>query len=128
MIEINYYALILLMLISIILLLCKIVYLHLSPCIFPLIIRARAHWPLCLATGGRVFVAGIFIPVGNSSFSEHTAVCGSSVRQAVARPRYRQSVFVAVFGSEHTSDCSCGMWQPLSRVGNFAEYENFAGG
>ena len=28
-----------------------------------------------------------------SSFSEHTAVCGSSVRQAVARPRHRQSVF-----------------------------------
>ena len=31
-------------------------------------------------------------------------------------------------GSKHTSDCSCGMWQPLSRVGNFAEYGNFAGG
>ena len=30
--------------------------------------RARAHWPLCLATGGRVFVAGIFIPVGNHYF------------------------------------------------------------
>ena len=27
-----------------------------------------------------------------SSFGEHTAVCGSSVRQAVARPRPRQSV------------------------------------
>ena len=63
-----------------------------------------------------------------SSFGEHTAVCGSSVRQAVARSRHRQSVFVAAFGSEHTSDCSCGMWQPLIRVGNFAEYGNFAGG
>ena len=31
-------------------------------------LRARAHWPLCLATGGRVFVAGIFIPVGNHYF------------------------------------------------------------
>ena len=31
-------------------------------------IRARAHWPLCLATGGRIFVAGIFIPVGNHYF------------------------------------------------------------
>ena len=30
--------------------------------------RARAHWPLYLATGGRVFVAGIFIPVGNHYF------------------------------------------------------------
>ena len=30
-----------------------------------------------------------------SNFGEHTAVCGSSVRQAVARPSYRQSVFVA---------------------------------
>ena len=30
--------------------------------------RARAHWPLCLATGGSVFVAGIFIPVGNHYF------------------------------------------------------------
>ena len=30
--------------------------------------RARAHWPLCLATSGRVFVAGIFIPVGNHYF------------------------------------------------------------
>ena len=29
-----------------------------------------------------------------SSFSEHTAVCGSSVRQAVARPRHRQSVCI----------------------------------
>ena len=27
-----------------------------------------------------------------SSFGEHTAVCGSSVPQAVARPRHRQSV------------------------------------
>ena len=32
-----------------------------------------------------------------SSFGEHTAVCGSSVRQTVARPRHRQSVFVAAF-------------------------------
>ena len=31
-------------------------------------VRARAHWPLCLATGGRVFVARIFIPVGNHYF------------------------------------------------------------
>ena len=31
-------------------------------------LRARAHWPLCLATCGRVFVAGIFIPVGNHYF------------------------------------------------------------
>ena len=31
-------------------------------------LRARAHWPLCLATGGRVFVVGIFIPVGNHYF------------------------------------------------------------
>ena len=29
-----------------------------------------------------------------SSFGEHTAVCGSSVRQAVARPRHRQSVSI----------------------------------
>ena len=29
-----------------------------------------------------------------SSFGEHTAVCGSSVRQAVARPRLRQSVCI----------------------------------
>ena len=33
-----------------------------------------------------------------SSFGEHTAVCGSSVRQAVTRPRHRQSVFVAAIG------------------------------
>ena len=31
-------------------------------------LRARAHWPLCLATGGSVFVAGIFIPGGNHYF------------------------------------------------------------
>ena len=31
-------------------------------------LRARAHWPLCLATDGRFFVAGIFIPVGNHYF------------------------------------------------------------
>ena len=30
-----------------------------------------------------------------SSFGEHTAACGSNVRQAVAHPRHRQSVFVA---------------------------------
>ena len=30
--------------------------------------RARAHWPLCSTTCGRVFVAGIFIPVGNHYF------------------------------------------------------------
>ena len=29
--------------------------------------RARAHWPLCSTTSGRVFVAGI-IPVGNHYF------------------------------------------------------------
>ena len=29
-----------------------------------------------------------------SSFGEHTAVCGSSVRQAVARHRHRQSVCI----------------------------------
>ena len=29
-----------------------------------------------------------------SSFGEHTAVCGSSVRQAVARPHHRQSVCI----------------------------------
>ena len=29
-----------------------------------------------------------------SSLGEHTAVCGSSVRQAVARPRHRQSVCI----------------------------------
>ena len=29
-----------------------------------------------------------------SSFGEHTAVCGSSGRQAVARPRHRQSVCI----------------------------------
>ena len=44
-------------------------------------------------------VAGIFIPVGNHyfqalAFGEHTAVCGSSVRQAVARPCHRQSVCI----------------------------------
>ena len=59
-------------------------------------------------------------------FGEHTAVCGSSARQAVARPRHRESVFVAAFGSEHTSDCSYGVWQPLSRVRKFAEYGNLA--
>ena len=31
-------------------------------------LRARAHWPLCSTTCGRVFVAGIFIPVGNHYF------------------------------------------------------------
>ena len=54
-------------------------------------LRARAHWPLCLATGGRVFVAGIFIPVGNHYFQALASTlqfvlkcatgCGSSPRQ-----------------------------------------------
>ena len=30
--------------------------------------RARVHWPLCSTTCGRVFVARIFIPVGNHYF------------------------------------------------------------
>ena len=54
--------------------------------------------PLCLATGGRVFCGGDIYSRRKplfSSFGEHTAVCGSNVRQAVARPRHRQSVFVA---------------------------------
>ena len=57
-----------------------------------------------------------------SSFGEHTAVCGSSVRQAVARPATDRAFLWLRFayGSEHTSDCSCSMWQPLSRVGNIA--------
>ena len=57
-------------------------------------IRARAHWPLCLAT--YLFIRDIYSrrkPLF-SSFGEHTAVCGSSVRQAVARPRHRQSVCI----------------------------------
>ena len=43
------------------------------------------------------FVAGIFIPVGNHYFqalASRLHVCGSSVRQAVARPRHRQSVCI----------------------------------
>ena len=96
-------------------------------------VRARAHWPLCLATGGRVFVAGIFILVGNHYFQAL-----ASTLQFVAQVCDRLWLVPATdraflwlrsaFGSEHTSDCSCGMWQPLSRVGNFAEYGNFAGG
>ena len=31
-------------------------------------LSARAHWPLCSTTCGCVFVAGIFIPVGNHYF------------------------------------------------------------
>ena len=53
--------------------------------------RARAHWPLCLATGGDIYSRRKLL---FSSFGEHTAVCGSSVRQAVARPRHRQSVCI----------------------------------
>ena len=94
--------------------------------------RARAHWPLCLATGGRVFVAGIFIPVGNHYF-QAVARTLQFVAQVCARlwlvpATDRAFLWLrSAFGSEHTSDCSCGMWQPLSRVGNFAEYGNFAG-
>ena len=55
--------------------------------------RARAHWPLCFATSGRVFVAGIFIPVGNHYFQALASTL-QFVAQ-VARPRHRQSVFVA---------------------------------
>ena len=59
-------------------------------------LRARAHWPLCSATCGRALWQGYLFPRKPlfSSFGEHTAVCGSSVRQAVARPRHRQSVCI----------------------------------
>ena len=59
-------------------------------------VRARAHWPLCSTTCGRALWRDIYSrrkPLF-SSFGEHTAVCGSSVRQAVARPRHRQSVCI----------------------------------
>ena len=48
-------------------------------------LRARKHWPLCLATGGRVFVAGYLFPKETIIFKP----------TGVARPRHRQSVFVA---------------------------------
>ena len=59
-------------------------------------LRARAHWPLCSTTCGRALCGDIYSrrkPLF-SSLGEHTAVCGSSVRQAVARPRHRQSVCI----------------------------------
>ena len=59
-------------------------------------LRARAHWPLCSTTCGRALWRDIYSrrkPLF-SSFGEHTAVCSSSVRQAVARPRHRQSVCI----------------------------------
>ena len=87
------------------------------------ILRARAHWPLCLATGGRVFVAGLFIPVGNHYFQ---ALASTLQFVALLCDRLwlvpvtdRAFLWLhSAFGSEHTSDCSCGMWQSLSRVGN----------
>ena len=96
-------------------------------------IRARAHRPLCLATGGRAFVAGIFIHVGNHYFQALAStlqfVAQVCDRLWLVPATDREFLWLrSTFGSEHTSDCSCGMWQPLSRVGNFAEYGNFAGG
>ena len=104
---------------------------------------ARAHWPLCIATGGSAFVAGILISVGNHYFQvipvgNHYFQALASTLQFVAQVCDRLWLVPATdrallwlrsaFDSEHTSDCSCGMWQPLSRVRNFAEYGNFAGG
>ena len=43
-----------------------------------------------------------------SSFGEHTAVCGSSVPQAVARPRHslwRGHLWLNKVGSVHTATC-----------------------
>ena len=69
-------------------------------------------------------MAGIFIPVGNHYFQAL-----ASTPQFVAQVCDRLWLVPATdraflwlrsaFGSEHTSDCSCGMWQLLSRVGNF---------
>ena len=77
-------------------------------------------------------MAGIFIPVGNHYFQALT-----STLQFVAQVCDRLWLVTATdraflwlrsaFGNEHTSDCLCGMWQPLSRVGNFAEDGKFAG-
>ena len=56
-------------------------------------VRARANWPLCSATGCRVFVAGIFIPVGNHYFQALASTL-QFVAQVCdrlwARPRHRQ--------------------------------------
>ena len=75
-------------------------------------------------------MAGIFIPVGNHYFQALV-----STLQFVAQVCDRLWLitatdraflpFGAAFCSEHTSDCSCGMWQPLRRVGNFAVAATF---
>ena len=67
----------------------------------------------------------IFIPVGNHYFQAL-----ASTLQFVAQVCDRLWLVPATdraflwlrsaFGSEHTSDCLCGMWQHLSMVGNFA--------
>ena len=85
-------------------------------------LRARAHWPLCSTTCGRVFAAGIFIPVGNHYFQalastlqfvavkgpEHTgyfvqpqvaAFCGGDIYS-------RRKPLFSSFG-EHTAVCGC---------------------
>ena len=72
-------------------------------------------------------MAGIFIPVGNHYFQAL-----ASTLQFVAQVCDRLWLVLATdraflwlrsaFGSEHNSDCSCGMWQPLSRVGNLPHH------
>ena len=66
-------------------------------CFHVVLFRARAHWPLCLATGGRVFVAGIFILVGNHYFQALASTL-QFVAQVCDRlwlvPCHRQSVCI----------------------------------
>ena len=86
-----------------------------------LILAWLVPWHHFFARGCKLMVSPLFLPLGPehtghfvqphvaahcggdiysrrkplfSSFGEHTAVCGSSVPQAVARPRHRQSVCI----------------------------------
>ena len=61
-----------------------------------LILLPGIYWYLCCMATLLYIIFNIYSrrkPLF-SSFGEHTAVCGSSVRQAVARPRHRQSVCI----------------------------------
>ena len=89
-------------------------------------LKARAHWPLCLATGGRVFVAGIFIPVGNHYFQALASTL-QFVAQVCDRLWLVPSTGRAfLWLRSAASTLGLFVWKPLSRVGNFAEYGNFA--
>ena len=85
--------------------------------VFWMTISARAHWPLCLATGGRVFVADPRTLGRHACYVCKRSVCGGDEPQPVAHLSHklqcaRQSLKIMVsYGNKyprHKNAATCG--------------------